>query len=109
MPFISILECSDGSYYVRSSWNVLERVGEHNDGPGAAYARNRLSATLASTEEYESIAAAFGRENEVHNRSCRKHRALIAGRPDLPGIIRRAMVRARERPSDDRDPGPPQA
>jgi putative endonuclease len=32
MPFMYILECSDGSYYVGSTWNIEKRISEHKSG-----------------------------------------------------------------------------
>jgi predicted GIY-YIG superfamily endonuclease len=40
MPHLYILECSDGTYYVGSTWNLERRVSEHNLGLGAAYTRD---------------------------------------------------------------------
>lgn len=89
MPYMYILECSDGTYYVGSTWHLLERVAQHNDGLGSAYTRPRLPVRLLYSEEYPSIAEAFGREKQVQGWSRRKRRALIDGRhADLPGIVR---------------------
>ena len=41
MPYVYILECSDASYYVGSTWDLERRVGEHNLGLGAEYTRRR--------------------------------------------------------------------
>jgi len=34
MPWMYILKCSDGSYYVGSTWDLEKRVWEHNEGLG---------------------------------------------------------------------------
>ncbi|WP_438354946.1 GIY-YIG nuclease family protein [Microbacterium sp. CJ88] len=41
-----ILQCSDGSLYVGSTWDLERRVAQHNAGEGAEYTRNRLPVTL---------------------------------------------------------------
>jgi putative endonuclease len=103
-----ILECSDGTYYVGSTWHVLERVQQHNDGQGSAYTRRRLPVMLVCTEEYASIAEAYGREKQVQGWSRRKRRALIEGRyEDLRGIVRLQKKRALGAAPDNPGPGPP--
>jgi predicted GIY-YIG superfamily endonuclease len=37
MPFMYILECSDGSYYTGSTWNLDERISQHLTGTGGKY------------------------------------------------------------------------
>ncbi|NYE36453.1 putative GIY-YIG superfamily endonuclease [Nocardioides cavernae] len=46
MPHVYILQCSDGSFYVGSTWDLERRVSEHNLGLGAAYTRRRRPVTL---------------------------------------------------------------
>jgi putative endonuclease len=108
MPYMYILECANGTYYVGCTWHVLERLQEHNDGLGAEYTRNRLPVTLVYTEEYPSIAEAFGREKQVQGWGRRKRRALIEGRPqDLPGIVRLQKERVVNAAPDENGLRPP--
>lgn len=94
MPYMYILECYDGTYYVGSTWHVLERVYQHNEGLGSAYTRVRLPVKLLYSEEYASIADAFAREKQVQGWSRRKRRALIEGRgAELPAIVRQEKER----------------
>lgn len=94
MPYMYILECSDGTYYVGSTWHVLERVEQHNNGLGSVYTKRRLPVRLVYSEEYPSIAEAFGREKQVQGWSRRKRRALIEDRAaELPGIVRLQKTR----------------
>lgn len=89
MPYMYILECSDGSYYVGSTWLLERRVWEHNHGGGARYTATRGPVRLVYYEEYERVADAYGREKQVQNWSRAKRRALIDGRlKDLPGLSR---------------------
>jgi putative endonuclease len=79
MPYRHILEYVDGTYDVGSTWHVLERAQQHNDGLGSTYTDGRLPVELVNCEEYPSFAQAFGREQQVQGWSRRKRRALIEG------------------------------
>ena len=86
MPFTYILECSDGSFYVGSTWlrDVEERVRQHNtDDLGAAYTRRRRPVRLAWAAHFESMAEAFAFEKRIQGWSRAKRAALINGRFDL--------------------------
>jgi putative endonuclease len=90
MPFVYMLECSDGSLYVGSTRSLEARVNQHQIGMGAAYTRNRLPVRLVWCEEHEHVAAAFSREKQIQNWSRAKRLALIADRyEDLPGLARK--------------------
>jgi putative endonuclease len=79
MPFMYILECSDRSLYVGSTWDLDRRLSQHNDGEGAAYTRNRLPVRLLYSEYYGRIENAFLREKQVQRWSRPKRLALING------------------------------
>jgi putative endonuclease len=90
MPFIYILECADGAYYVGSTWNLEKRLWEHNNGLGANFTRKRLPVRLVYSEHSDEVSVAFAREKQVQGWSRAKKRALIEGRwADLPGLSRR--------------------
>jgi len=59
MPYMYILECSDGSYYVGSTWDYYARLQQHQDGRGAEYTKHRLPVKLVHVRETSSIAEAF--------------------------------------------------
>ncbi|MET0861236.1 MAG: GIY-YIG nuclease family protein [Microbacterium sp.] len=65
MPYMYILECADGSFYVGSTWDVEGRLWQHNQGEGAECTKRRRPVRLVYIEEYDSIADAFGREKQV--------------------------------------------
>ena len=95
MPYMYILECSDGSYYVGSTWNVDRRLSQHNAGEGAQYTRTRHPVRLLYVEEYFMIKDAFAREKQVQGWSRRKRRALIEGRTsELPRVSRTTQPRS---------------
>ncbi|PPL19535.1 GIY-YIG nuclease family protein [Microterricola pindariensis] len=79
MPYMYILECSDGSFYVGSTFDVEARLWQHNHEGGAAYTRRRQPVKLLYFEEYERIDEAYAREKQVQNWSRAKRRALIDG------------------------------
>ena len=54
-----ILECSDRSLYVGSTWDLDRRLAQHNDGEGAEYTRNRLPVRVLYFEEYVRVEDAF--------------------------------------------------
>ncbi|KQP57699.1 GIY-YIG nuclease family protein [Agreia sp. Leaf283] len=89
MPFIYILECADGAYYVGSTWDLEKRVWEHNNGLGANFTRTHLPVRLVYSEHSDEVSLAFAREKQVQGWSRAKKKALIEGRwGDLPGLAR---------------------
>ena len=72
-----ILECSDGSYYTCSTWNLEKRLAEHNSGIGANYTAKKLPVRLVFCEEFSRIDDAFYREKQVQGWSRAKKKALI--------------------------------
>ena len=94
MPYMYILECADGSFYVGSTWDIEGRLWQHNQGEGAEYTKRRRPVRVVYVEEYDSIADAFGREKQVQNWGRSKRIALIEGRgEDLPALSRTAKDR----------------
>jgi len=53
MPYMYILECSDGTYYTGSTWNLEKRLNDHNEGAGANYTSYRLPVRLVFYEEFD--------------------------------------------------------
>lgn len=90
MPYMYILECSDGTYYTGSTWSLQKRMEEHRDGMCARYIARRLPAKLVYFEEYERIDEAFNREKQVQRWSHAKKQALIDGKSGgLPELSRK--------------------
>ena len=77
-----ILKCSDGSYYVGSTWDLERRFAQHQRGEGAAYTKRRRPVEFVYSEEYDRIADAFAREKQVQNWGHAKREALIRGDDD---------------------------
>jgi len=74
-----ILRCSDGSYYVGHTEDVLARVQRHLDGAGAAWTAARRPVSLVFEEQHPSEAAAIARERQIKRWSRQKKDALISG------------------------------
>ena len=94
MPFMYILECNDGSYYVGSTVDIERRMFEHQAGTAAEYTRHRLPVVLVYTAEFERVEDAFFMEKRVQNWSRAKRRALIDGRyAELPNLAKKDFSR----------------
>ncbi|WP_299051104.1 GIY-YIG nuclease family protein [uncultured Nocardioides sp.] len=98
MAHTYVLRCSDGTYYVGSTIDLVRRLWEHNhsDDQGAAYTRRRRPVVLVWSGEYDSIEEAFAFEKRVQGWSRAKREALIRGDfAGLPALSRRKAVQAR--------------
>ena len=94
MPYLYILECADGSYYVGSTWDLDQRVAEHNLGLGAAFTRRRRPVRLKWSQEFDRIEDAFRREKQVQGWGRAKREALMEGRlEDLAKLSRSSRDR----------------
>ncbi len=94
MPHTYILECSDGTYYVGSTFDLERRIGQHSMGEGAEYTRRRRPIRLVWSAEYDSVRDAYYLEKQIQGWSHAKRRALIEGRfGDLPGLAKTAVPR----------------
>ena len=95
MPWVYILECADGSYYVGSTVDLARRVWQHQNGEGAAYTRirRRQPVRLAWSVEIDRIDECFAVEKQIQRWGRAKRRALVEGRvellPDLASRPRR--------------------
>ena len=90
MPYVYILECTDGSYYTGSTWNGEGRVWQHQNGLGAKFTRKHRGAKLVFCEYTDRIEDAYRWEKQIQGWSRAKKRALIESRTsDLPGLSRR--------------------
>ncbi|MFC6285882.1 GIY-YIG nuclease family protein [Nocardioides sp. GCM10027113] len=101
MPFTYMLQCSDGTYYVGSTFDLDRRVAQHQNGEGAAYTRTRRPVRLVWVAEYDSIREAYLAEKQIQGWNHDKRRALVEGRyADLPQLARTSRNRR-----DGRMPG----
>ena len=91
MAFVYILHCADGSYYVGSARDTLEkRVAEHNAGVYGGYTSTRRPVRLVYAQEFVSITDAIAAERQLKGWRREKKEALIRGDlAALPGLSRR--------------------
>ena len=94
MPYVYMLRCGDGSYYVGSTRNLDTRMEQHYSGVGSEYTRKRQPVTLVFAEEYDRVDEAWEREKQIQGWSRRKREALIENRMgDLPSLSRKQFDR----------------
>ena len=75
--YMYILECSDQSFYVGSTNNLIVRFDQHQRGEGANHTKARLPVKLIYSEEFEKVSEAFRREKQIQGWSRAKKIALI--------------------------------
>ena len=103
MAWMYILECSDGSYYVGSTNDLVRRVWEHNEGLGAKYTARRRPVKLVYAVEFASIAEAYEREKQVQGWGWAKREALIRGDyAALPELARKDFDQYRLRTDEQK-------
>ena len=78
MPFVYILRCADGSYYVGKTNDLSTRLTEHQSGVGADYTAIRRPVEIMYAEEHSTIRSAKDREMQLKRWSRSKKEALIA-------------------------------
>lgn len=79
MPWMYILHCADGTYYVGATRDLERRVREHNQGSGARYTKGRRPVKLVYSAEFATFSEAYHWEREVHGWRRAKREALISG------------------------------
>ena len=90
MPYMYILRCADGSYYVGSTWSLESRIQQHATGDGAEYTKRRLPVELVFAHECDRIDEAYALEKRVQGWSRAKREALIRGDYSaLPGLSKK--------------------
>ncbi|MEW6716415.1 MAG: GIY-YIG nuclease family protein [Chloroflexota bacterium] len=103
MPWMYILECADGSYYVGSTFDLEKRVWEHNEGLGSRYTKYRCPVKLVYAAEFALIDEAYEWEKQVQNWSRAKREALIRGDYDaLPELARKDFSKRKGRLEGDK-------
>jgi len=94
MPYVYILRCADGSFYVGSTRNLENRMWQHSTGAGSKYTSTRLPIELVFAQEHDRIDEAYTWEKRIQGWSRAKRRALIDGRyNELPRLSRKVFRR----------------
>ena len=79
MPYVYILKCADGSYYVGSTTNLERRLAQHQAGAIKGYTESRRPVNLVWSAEFPTEHDAFLRERQMKGWSRAKKEALIRG------------------------------
>ena len=78
MPFVYILRCNDGSYYVGKTNDLRLRLDEHQAGVAANFTAIRRPVEMVYAEEHRTIRHAAYRELQLKRWSRAKKEALIS-------------------------------
>ena len=81
--FCYMVECRDGSFYVGSAKDPVERTKRHNWGVGARHTAARRPVRLVWQEEHASELLARGREAEIKRWGRLRKLRLVAGYRDV--------------------------
>jgi len=71
------LRCADGSYYVGSTTDLINRMNEHIKGTYKGYTSTRLLIELVYSESFNDIKDAMKREIQIKGWTRKKKEALI--------------------------------
>ncbi len=74
-----ILECCDGSVYVRSTGDLNARIRVHHSGNGPAYTAKWLPIRLVYSKQHSTLQDAVIRERQLKGWSRANKAALVAG------------------------------
>lgn len=79
-PFVYILRCSDGSYYVGLAQTDLDRrIGEHQSGHYRGHTHSRRPVELLWAMEYERYDQAIAFERQLKGWGRAKKEAFLRG------------------------------
>jgi putative endonuclease len=85
---VYMLRCADGSYYVGSARQGLERrLAEHSNGTYGGYTSKRLPVVLVWAVHFPDITDAIAVERQVKGWSRAKKEALIRGDYELIRLL----------------------
>jgi len=85
-----MLRCADGSYYVGSARDDLERrVAEHNFGHYGGFTVSRRPVCLVWSQESDDVRDAIALERRIKGWSRAKKEALVAGDLDRLKLLSR--------------------
>ncbi len=79
MHYVYILRCSDNSFYVGSTQNLLDRIQAHDAGRGSTYTSRRRPVRLMYKEVFKTEVEAIRRERQLKRWSVAMKQSLISG------------------------------
>lgn len=65
MFYVSIIKCSDGSYYTGFTNDIDKRMCEHAQGKGSFYTSKRLPVELVFLQEFQTKAESLEAERKL--------------------------------------------
>ncbi|HEY3250435.1 MAG TPA: GIY-YIG nuclease family protein [Ignavibacteria bacterium] len=77
--WVYILKCSDNSYYVGSTTNLVNRMNEHINGVYKGYTSKRLPIELVYSQSFNDMRDAIKKEQQIKGWTRKKKEALING------------------------------
>ena len=75
--FVYILKCEDESFYIGITWDLQERIKEHNSRTKICLQLSKLPAKLVYWEKYPDRYQAAHREKEIKGWRREKKKKLI--------------------------------
>jgi putative endonuclease len=87
MPFVHILQCADGSFYVGRTNDLRVRLEEHQSGVGAGFTARRRPVEMVHAEEFAQDGAAANRKHQLKKWSRAKKSSLIKGHRSLLKVL----------------------
>jgi predicted GIY-YIG superfamily endonuclease len=79
MPFVDILRCSDGTFYVGHTDTLPSRIEAHKTGSGSTSKAVRRPVVLVYRETHTSLDSAVARERQLKRWTAAKKEALVSG------------------------------
>jgi predicted GIY-YIG superfamily endonuclease len=79
MPFVYILRCADGSFYVGHTEDLATRLDTHQRGAASRFTACRLPVDMVYAEVHATMRGAISREQQLKRWTRAKKEALIAG------------------------------
>lgn len=77
--YVYIVRCRDGTLYIGTARDIVQRVALHDAGKGAKYTRSRGPVKLLWQEGPMTISRALRREYQLKQLTRLQKEALIAG------------------------------
>ncbi len=74
--YVYIIECQDGLYYTGMTWNIDQRLEQHESGKGSKFTGKHGFKELKYVEEFVDIEEARRREYQLKDFSRKKKEAL---------------------------------
>ena len=81
--WVYVLRCADGSYYVGSTTNLHQRIGQHDSGMYGGYTAARRPVKLVWSKEFSDVRDAIEAERKLKKWTRAKKEALMNGDFDL--------------------------